>query len=328
MGDYVGYDRPLAELTDAWDEDEHPEPWHDSDVLAEFYGYGYTQQEIADELGCSRRTISRHLPDDAERGETGLPYEDIALFSGGNDSLVSTHYCMENDLCDVVLHLDTGTGIDENLEFVRETCEQFGWPLEVRETTTSLKEFALEYGFPKASSHSWAYRYFKEHTIDQFTTELACDHPRFYTGVWQGESDRRMRTVEAKEQESYHGRWTWIAPCLDWTESDFLEYREEHDLPKNPVAENVCRSGECYCGAYANRVEELSVLQAEYPDHAEWLLEVEEEVQEEIGTEEDYCWWGASGMPADELQELMEDAENSPLMLCVDCEAESREGDA
>lgn len=317
----------MSDIDYEWDSEQYNNPWQDPELLEHLWvGDGIRdqanvkQKEVAEELGCTPQTISKWLDEYDLKGEQGYDYENIVLFSGGYDSLVMTHYVMEEmGIGDVVLHLDTGTGIPENEQFVIDVCEQFGWPLEIRSPTKTLKEFALDYGFPKGSSHSWAYRYFKEHTIQSFVTELKCDHPRLYTGVRRKESQRRMKTVEAEEQEADNGMWTWVSPIMHWSEVHCNAYREAYGLPENPVVEEIHRSGECYCGAFANRVEELVVLEAEYPDHAEWLLNLEEEVQEEIGTEEDYCWWGTSGMPSEDLQELMEGEDPDPV-LCRDCE--------
>jgi len=51
-------------------------------------------------------------------------------FSGGDDSLASTHFCM-NHLGDRarVLHINTRIGIERTREFVRETCRRQAWPL-------------------------------------------------------------------------------------------------------------------------------------------------------------------------------------------------------
>lgn len=249
------------------------------------------------------------------------PYEiscnSLALFSGGHDSLVSTHYCMENGETDAVLHLDTGTGIPENKEYVKDVCREYDWDLYIRSAEKTLKEFAIEWGFPKPSSHSWAYRYFKYHVLGSVASDIYCGTPEFYTGVRKEESDRRMDTITSKRQEEKN--WVWVAPIMDWTKEDCEQYIRENGLPRNPVVENIHRSGECFCGAFGTRDEELIDLEAHYPDHAEWLLNVEEEVQEEIGTEEDYCWWGIGGMDSRETKALIEEGDHGGLVLCQDC---------
>lgn len=247
-----------------------------------------------------------------------IPYSRFALFSGGHDSLVSTHYAMENDLAECVVHLDTNTGIQENIQFVKDTCERFDWPLEVYTARMELEEFAKEFGFPKAGAHNWAYRYFKERPLQRVVRDSNTNHAEMYTGVRRSESKRRMNTVEDEKEEQ---NWTWYAPIADWSEQDCDEYIEKHDLPKSKVVDQICRSGECYCGAFAHRDEELIELSAEYPDHAEWLLETENKVQEEIGTDEDHCWWGSEGVSSERLQELQESdgIDESTPMMCKDC---------
>lgn len=303
-----------------WDSEQYDYPWDDPDLLRTLYerGEGKTHQEIGDLLGVSRSTITDRMPDDAQRGGPGLPYEDVALFSGGHDSLVSTHYAMEKLGCDAVVHINTLTGIDENQWFVEDVCDQFGWTLEIITPNKTLEEFAKEYGFPKEAAHSWIYRYFKEHPLARFTTSLEVDTPHYYTGVRRAESERRMRNVTSETQEHDGGRWIWEAPIADWTEEDIEEYISEHDLPSNPVVETIGRSGECFCGAYADRISELEVLQENYPNHYEWLMEVEDRVQESIGTNEGYCYWGSIGLTDEQLQEMDDDV--ADMKLCADCE--------
>jgi len=91
-------------------------------------------------------------------------------------------------------------------------------------------------------------------------------------------------------------------------------------LPHNPVNEKIGRSGDCYCGAYANRETELLELQAEYPDHYEWLMDLEQEVQEEIGTDQDYCYWGFGKMSEKELRAKIAENDSRQMMLCSSCD--------
>jgi len=245
-----------------------------------------------------------------------IPYHRFALFSGGHDSLVSTHYSMQNGLAECVVHLDTNTGIDENQEYVESVCEEYGWPLKIYTARMTLKEFALEFGFPKAPAHSWAYRYFKERSLFHVARDSHKNHQHMYTGVRRDESARRMKNVDDTKEEH---TWTWHAPIADWTKKDCNDYIEAHDLPRNDVVKNIHRSGECYCGAFAHRDEELIDLAANYPDHAEWLLGVEKSVQEVRGTDDDTCWWGSQNVEEQRLDELKKDEDSRIPMLCQQC---------
>jgi len=305
-----------------WDRSTYNKPWRDPEYLRCLYesDAAPTQKQISQYIGCSVSTVQRYIPDDAQRGGEGLPYEDIALFSGGYDSLVSTHYAMEELDCDVVLHIDTRTALPQNTEFVRHVCETFEWPLEIRTPTKTLTEFAKEYGFPKSQAHSWIYQYLKEHPISHFTTELEIQKPSYYSGVRKDESERRMENVTTERQPAPNGRWWWEAPIADWSKDDIVEYMIDQGLPRSSVVETIGRSGECFCGAFADRFSELLTLEEHYPEHYEWIKSVEQEVQMEIGDDEAYCYWGASGLSSDELTRVMESEDSMDMTLCADCE--------
>lgn len=241
------------------------------------------------------------------------------LFSGGYDSLAATHWCMERGSTDVVLHLDTNTGIPENFDFVESVCDDFGWPLRVEEAPMTLYEFAVEYGFPGPAAHSWAYRYFKERQLRRVATDDD-EMPHYWTGVRKYESQRRLKTVT--DAIDGRERWVWLAPLMDWMDENVADYMMDHGLPENPVVEAIHRSGECYCGAFGSRDEELVFLQSEFPDHYEWLMDVERCVQEVIGTDEEWCYWGHGGESSEDLQRLMDQYDELDMPLCQSCSPE------
>ena len=259
-------------------------------------------------------TNAEDIPSDAEQ---------FALFSGGNDSIASTHYAYENYEIDFTVYLDTNSGIPENKEYVKDVCDRYGWELIVLSSPVTLKSFALgtdtrqPLGFPGPAAHSWAFQYFKQRQLRMIARQTDGE-PRFYTGVRSDESARRMRNVKGETQEGE--RWLWISPIHDWSDEQTDAYRKEHDLPRNPVNEKIGRSGDCYCGAYANRDTELVELEAHYTDHYEWLTDLEQEVQDEIGASEPHCYWGFGDMNAKELRALMAKNDDAQMMLCSSCD--------
>jgi len=207
----------------------------------------------------------------------------FALFSGGNDSVVSTHVAHKEYPIDYTVYLDTNTGLEENKEHVKAVCDEYGWDLAILSSPVTLKEFATG-----------------------------------TSGVRSDESDRRMRNVQGGTQEAE--RWVWVSPVHDWPDHEMQRYRRKYELPENPVHDKIGRSGDCFCGAYANRDTELTELQAHYPEHYEWLMDLEEEVQQEIGTDEDYCYWGFGDMDEKELRALMAENDDAQMMLCSSCD--------
>lgn len=225
-------------------------------------------------------TVWNDFADDLDRGDA-----DYALFSGGDDSLVSTHRAMESGESDAVLYLQTNSGLAENLEYVFDVCRRHEWPLRVERSPMSLIEMGMKYGFPGSALHTAAYSYFKQRQLRTVANEQD-RKPEFVSGVRVAESDRRAKnipddTVRALDAE---GRWYWVNIIKDKTDVDVAQYRENHGLSRNPVAAQIHRSGDCYCGAFAHRDELLIDLYAKgYDRHATWLEAVEVRVQEYRG---------------------------------------------
>lgn len=253
-----------------------------------------------------------------------MNWEDVqhyALFSGGHDSLAATHYAMEQDSCEAVLHIDTGTGIDENLEFVRETCAEFGWPLRVVETQQDYLYWVKRYGFPGPAMHYAFYHLLKARPLQRVASGGSV-MKHYWTGVRRSESQRRMVTKTESVSRQSGDRWVWVSTILGWDSEDVDEYIEDRALPENPVVNAIHRSGECYCGAYAHRDEELLDLQANYPEHYEWLMEIEAEVIEHRGAEDHTSYWGHGGQSSKELRRLAENYDELDMKLCMSCEPE------
>lgn len=174
---------------------------------------------------------------------------DIALFSGGSDSLAATHHTMNEEGGDWVVYLDTTIGSDANREYVESVCDEYGWQLWTLRTHYNYDELVDRYGFPGPSKHSWFYRYLKERQLEKLAR---IPDLHLWTGVRKQESRNRMATVEpVKEADA----WTWHAPLHDWSDMQVWEYIEEQELPESPLWASLGRSADCWCGAYANRNE-------------------------------------------------------------------------
>ncbi|SEO99811.1 Phosphoadenosine phosphosulfate reductase family protein [Halorientalis persicus] len=209
------------------------------------------------------------------------------LFSGGDDSLALTHLAMENDMADFVIHLATNSSLPANIDYVREICKKFNWPFFIISSPMPFDLFAYRYAFPGPSLHRQAYIYFKGRQLGYFSRHRA-GGVKYFSGVRRLESDRRMENIEAEvqyEDPSNGGnfRGWWLSPLIDKSDEWVAKYRGRHNLPRNPVARKIHRSGDCFCLAYGHRDEELVNLQAKFPDHAEWLLNTEQRVQEYRG---------------------------------------------
>lgn len=278
---------------------------------------GKTYSDIKEETGMSIyaiKSIVRYFDLYDAKDTEQLPYEHIALFSGGNDSMVSTHYTMEKGPGELVLHIDTTIGIDETQQFVKDVCDKYNWELKIISGKRSFKEFVKEYGFPKPGNHNYVYRYLKEHAIGSFVSDCYFT-PTMYTGVWKGESERRKMNVS--EGLSDDERWYWSAPMKNWASEQIEDYREKHNLPINDVAKNIDMSGECLCGAYFDRITELEKLKEHYPEAYNELKELEELAMKHHGNTK-YSYWGSEGLT--DVNEQIPEIEEFEMKLCSDCE--------
>lgn len=252
-----------------------------------------------------------------------LPHAEVdavyGLFSGGHDSLCSTHLASLDPRFAGVLHMNTGIGIEETREFVRAVCADQGWPLhETRPAEGKYEQMVLERGgFPKGQqSHNSMLFYLKQQPMQRWLKANTSGRIGLVTGIRKHESIRRMGagiSVPVREQ----GRKVWISPILDWTKIDCNHYMAEQGLPRNPVVDLIHRSGECLCGAMA-RSEEIHDIARWFPDTALRINDLEHECERRGIVA---CVW--AGREAEFLdagqQMLFSKAALAPL--CTSCEA-------
>lgn len=238
----------------------------------------------------------------------------FALFSGGHDSLCSTHVAMTRGFAQAVVHINTGIGIEETREFVRETCADHGWPLiEMHPDAKTYRDLVAEKGMPGGpKAHNTTYYWLKQRQIRRLVREHKNGlHGRvvLVTGIRVAESERRLSSVMAVPMHRI-GAQVWFNPILTWTKADCNRYIAEHGLRRNQVVDVLHRSGECLCGALAHH-SEIREIEAWYPDAAERLHEYEN-LARQHGHLED-VWAGRLTVNRSQLR--------LDLPLCSSCEA-------
>ena len=251
----------------------------------------------------------------------------FGLFSGGHDSVCSTHIASKLPRFKGVIHANTGIGIPKTREYVREVCKRFDWPLYertpdrftyrdlVKGTQGRERYFA---GFPGGpSSHMRFYYYLKQRAIDGVVREhkrRRGDCVALVTGIRESESVRRMEGGFAERVER-RGDKLWLNPILDFTDRDKNRYMANWELPRNEVVDILHRSGECLCGAFTSK-DEFREIELWYPEIAAEIRRLEREVQEANPDLEVGRYWGRRG-------ERENPAQTHFLPLCVGCEARS-----
>lgn len=247
----------------------------------------------------------------------------FALFSGGHDSLTCTHMAAEilGDRLNGVVHIDTGIGIPETQQFVKDVCAERGWPLSIYRAVENTfadgtpnpqvyEDIVLEHGFPGGPAHQFMYTRLKQRQVERLVRDHRCKRGGkvlLITGVRREESTRRMGTVQ--EVNAVKGGQIWVAPVLNFTSQDQHDYMVAHDLPKNPVKQKLCMSGECLCGAFAHKGE-LAEIEYWYPEVGARIRRLEQSVLAAHGRTNG--WEGADKDFKDNRQAF--------LPLCTGCE--------
>lgn len=238
-----------------------------------------------------------------------------AMFSGGGDSLATTHLASRDPNFAGAVHVNTGIGIEETRLFVRETCEREGWPLfELHPPEVTYDEMVLSSGFPGPGAHLYAYSWLKERAVRKFVRERA-GRVLLATGVRRAESRRRMGKANWITVE---GKRVWIAPALDWPAHAPRAYAKKYGLKTNPVSDNLHMSGECLCGAFA-QPGERELIGAFYPEALERIERLEARAKV-VGV---HHVWGTE--PPKRLARYPEAMPELFTPLCYGCEERSPE---
>lgn len=191
----------------------------------------------------------------------------VVLFSGGNDSTTLAH--LFKDRATHAAHANTGIGIEQTRQYVRDTCAGWGLPLieaypRIGETYRDLvlgrvrvqsgpSKGKTPYpgGFPGPAMHYLMFQRLKERALESVRRELV-EYPYqqrvvFLAGRRASESDRR-KGLALKDPIERKGSTVWVSPLVNWTKADLNAYRRIHpDVPRNEVSDLLHMSGECLC---------------------------------------------------------------------------------
>lgn len=235
---------------------------------------------------------------------------DVALVSGGQDSITAAHFT-HNEIreMDVLVYLDTGTGANKNREYIEDIADRMGLQLWTLRTHENYNDMVKEHGFPGPSQHGIFYISLKERQISKLATAVNGEL-HLWTGVRKRESERRMGNVEETIEAD---RWTWHAPIHDWSKHSCVSYIDEHDLPKNELWETLGRSADCWCGCYGNPEELIDAEACGLDDVVSQLRNLESEVN--CDDEKDI--WAHGGLS--DVQKRAERIDDENMSLCAHC---------
>lgn len=276
-------------------------------------------------------------------------YKPVAIFagfSGGNDSIVATHFaCTEFGAA--AMHANTMIGVEKSREHARKTAEKFGWqfieefakaggkpkrhkdgsPFDERnlqsgrwiDGETAYEDFCLNFGMPGPGQHPRMYQRLKERLFERIKKAAKQGHKRtdcvmFVTGIRHDES-----TIRAGYKAEVHRNRgsVWVSPFYWQTKSDFELYRQEFGLPRNPVTDVIGISGECLCGTMGTR-DELDFIEKIEPQTRQYIEGLEARC-ESLGLP---CKWATKPQKAsacNPLQLMLFGDEPTFQPACVGC---------
>lgn len=234
----------------------------------------------------------------------------MGLFSGGKDSLVTCHYLWKLGLLNEVLFCHTGVGVKENFQFVLETCNKFGWKLNVvyPKTGETFEDFVRKFGFPKQGAHNIVMGFLKWHPMRRWYREHQSEGIALVSGRRKKESQRRAKMKSMKDPISLEEMMLFVAPLYHLPDSVIWNYIATNKLARCPVYETMHISGDCLCGSFSESGE-AELLTIFHPETAKSLHALEEKYGGMWGN-------GSSMRGAKKQSQLTEYQEN---LVCAEC---------
>ena len=200
----------------------------------------------------------------------------VCCFSGGKDSLVATHYTL-SEIAGFepapeihVVFVDTTVMLPITIEYVKEVCARYGWPLKILRPEPDFWTLAKKWGVPSRKQR-WCCYHLKLKPIFDFVRKLPPQRAMI-VGLRRDESKRRTKLPQVIYRKKARA-WGY-APIIDWTEKDVLNYIKEHNLPIPPHYRLGLKET-CMCGAFTSK-KELMIMKALFPSLFKKFLALEE----------------------------------------------------
>ncbi len=206
--------------------------------------------------------------------------EYVGLFSGGKDSMTASHFKGVKE----VIFCHTGMGVNE--EFVKDTCKELGWKLNIVYPVhdDEYERFVKKYGFPKPTSHTWIMNRLKSNPVRSwYAKERKKRDVVLVSGIRLKESRRRAKFYKNLPEVHKSQNMKFTQPIKKWSKQDVADYIEKHNLPISPTYEITGVSGDCFCGAYSKKHENLKLMKY-YPELAKKIQDLENKYNLSWGT--------------------------------------------
>lgn len=211
------------------------------------------------------------------------PTHIVSMVSGGKDSAASDQVARELGIkIDMVIHGNTRCGIPETSRFVRAVYGSLGEFIEA-DAGSAYEDYVLRKGFfgTGIGAHGFSYRILKATPFRKAVSRHIRNGKRnirvlLLNGARKDESENRQKHLQIYRKDPAMPSNIWVNLIHDWSLDDRDAYLKSRNTKINPVAVQLCRSGECMCGTMQTAIEraEASAL---YPEWGSWLSSLENE---------------------------------------------------
>lgn len=217
------------------------------------------------------------------------PTHIVSMVSGGKDSAASDQVARELGIkIDLVMHGNTRCGIPQTTDFVRAHYGAISDYVEA-DAGTAYEDYVLRKGFfgKGLDAHGFAYRVLKATPFRKAVSKYLRQRKRgvrvlLINGARKDESENRKKHLQVTRQDPASPGNIWVNAIHDWSQDDRDAYLESRGTPINPVATQLCRSGECMCGTMQDKQERAEAATL-YPEWGKWLDSLESEAREMHG---------------------------------------------
>lgn len=211
------------------------------------------------------------------------PQKIFVAFSGGDDSLTALHVALELGIKPIALHINTGTGVEETTLFCREEAKRLN--LEYIEATNyeEYKMRVIKNGFYGcgASAHRFAYNILKDKPFRRVIGSYRRGKRNYKVFVISGVRKQESKKRASVKDYDVRGSDIWINLINNWSKEQTLDYLKLKGVERNPVAVQLCRSGECNCGTPITPKRanfELAELKVLYPKCYNEIMNLQDQV--------------------------------------------------
>lgn len=230
------------------------------------------------------------------------PTHIIATVSGGRDSAAEVEVALEMGIkIDLILHCRTGTGIPETTKHVVDHYGNLGPDFVMADAGDAYEAYVMRKGFfgVGKQAHNFSYHLLKADPMRKaISRNIRKGRRGIRTIILNGaraleSENRRLNLPETRLDKGN----LWVNIIHDWSSGDRDSYLDLKGTPINPVAIQLCRSGECMCGTQQSK-QARGEAAAIYPEWGAWLNDLEKRAKAKHG----WGWGEPMPKPVDPRQ--------------------------